>query len=463
MDRFDVIVLGGGPGGYVGAIRAAQLGKQVAVVESERVGGVCLNWGCIPSKAILSSAELYDEMRDAPSYGLSAEKVGFDYSQVIARSRKAADRLAKGVESLFKKNKITLVSGRGVLSSPQRVRVSSNGSSRELEASEIVVATGSTERSLPGLDIDGEVIMTSRQALVAQRFPSSFLVIGGGAVGLEFAYIYAAFGARVTIVEMEKQLLPGLDVEVAEELRRSFKRRKIAVLTETRFKELQRRDERGAALVVTGPKGEQTLEAEQVLVAVGRAPLSKDIGLEALGIRTERGFVQTDEQLRTSCSSVRAIGDVIGPPLLAHKASEEGIAAAEFQAGVRRAPVDYGAIPACVYCQPEVATVGLSEDQARARGGEIKVGKFPFTALGKAIATGHREGFVKLIVEARYGEILGCHIIGKGATDLISEIGLARSVEATSADIAHWVHPHPTLSEALMEAALAVEGGSINY
>lgn len=462
MDRFDVAVLGGGPGGYVNAIRAAQLGKRVAVIEAERVGGVCLNWGCIPSKAILRSAELFDDLRHADAYGLVAERIGVDYPRVIAQSRKAADRLVKGVESLLKKHAIALVPGRGVLSAPDRVRVEAAGGVRELAAGQIVIATGSTERTLPGLDIDGAVVMTSRQALEAQRIPASLVVIGGGAVGVEFAYLYAAFGAAVTVVEMERQLLPGADAEVAEELRRSFRRRKIAVLTETRFKELRRRDDAGAEIAVSGPGGDQTLAAAQVLVAVGRAPLSQNIGLETVGIRTRNGFIETDQWLQTSCASVRAIGDVIGPPLLAHKASEEGIAAAEFFAGDRRVPIDYGMIPTCVYCQPEVASVGVTEEQARARGGDLRVGRFPFAALGKAVATGHRDGFVKLIVDARYGEILGAHIVGKGATDLIAEIGVARAMEATSADIGRWMHPHPTLSEALMEAALAAEGRSIN-
>ncbi|GIW41341.1 MAG: dihydrolipoyl dehydrogenase [Candidatus Binatia bacterium] len=463
METYDLVVVGAGPGGYVAAIRAAQLGMRVAVVEKDRAGGVCLNWGCIPSKAILHAAELYESVRDAESLGLRAEGLGFDYGGVIAHSRKAADRLAKGVESLFRKHGIVLVPGEATLETPQRVRVCANGGSRTLEGKHVLLATGSTERTLPGLDVDGRVVLTSRQALESRRFPRSLLVIGGGAVGVEFAYVYAAFGAQVTIVEMEEQLLPGTDRDVAKELERAFQRRKVVVKTRTRYKECRSVGENGAVVAFEGPEGELELRAEQVLVAVGRAPLSGGLGLEELGVEVERGFVRVDERFRTKKPELLAVGDVVGAPLLAHKASEEGIAAVEFLAGERSTGVDYDLIPSCVYCQPEVATVGLTEEEARRRGFDVKVGRFPFTASGKAVATGHREGFVKVVVDARYGEILGGHIVGRGATELISQVGLAKFAEATVTELGTYVRPHPTLSEAIMEAALAVEGRSINF
>jgi len=463
MERYDLVVIGAGPGGYVAAIRAAQLGLKTAVVEKDRPGGVCLNWGCIPSKAILTSAGLYEELKDSERLGIKVHGMSFDYAQVIKRSREVADRLAKGVGFLLKKNRILLITGTGRLEGKNRVIIEAQGQgAQQVEADRILIATGSKERTLPGLEVDGKQVLTSYEALVDTEIPEAILVIGGGAVGIEFAYIYSAFGSRVTVVEMEKQLLPGVDEEVARELEKIFKKRGIEILTNTKYHGLKKFPGRVEVSLESGGDIRHRT-ANKVLVAVGRAPLSADLGLEALGVELNRGYIKINEQMRTACDTVYAIGDVNGPPLLAHAASEEGIVAVECMVGKREKGVDHLRIPACVYCQPEVAVIGLSEAQAKAKGYDVKVGKFPFLALGKAIAAGHDEGFVKMVVDKEYGEILGCHIIGHGATDLIAEIGLARTLEATTAEISGTVHAHPTLSEAILESALIAEGRGINF
>jgi dihydrolipoamide dehydrogenase len=464
MKEFDLVVVGAGPGGYVAAIRAAQLGMTVAVVERERAGGVCLNWGCIPSKAILHSAELYDAVKHGETHGILAPDLSFDYGRVIGASRKAADRLAKGVEFLFKKNKITLVAGNGKLISEKgAVVVEAEGKPAEtLHAKHVLLATGSTEVDLPGLEPDGKTIFSSREILADKSFPKSIAIIGGGAVGLEFAYVYNAFGAEVAVVEMVDQLLPGADREVADELAGIFKKRKMKILTGTRY-ESGRRTPEGVTLSLR--KGDESivLTVEKVLVAVGRRPLSAGLGLEEAGVRTERGFVVVDQAYRTSAEGVLAIGDLVGGPLLAHKASAEGIACVEILAGKRERGVDLTRIPACIYCQPEVAWIGLSEAQAREKGIDVDIGRFPFRALGKAVAVGATEGFVKLVVDRRYGEVVGAAIVGRGATELIAEVGLGMTLETTIAEIGGTVHAHPTLAEALMESALAAAGESINF
>lgn len=463
MERYDLVVIGAGPGGYVAAIRAAQLGLKTAVVEKDKPGGVCLNWGCIPSKAILTSAELYEAVKEGEHYGVKVHGLSCDYPQVIKRSREVAERLAKGVEFLLKKNHVPLIAGSGRLEGKNRVIVEASGKeTQQIEADRILIATGSGERTLPGLEIDGKQILTSREALIDSEIPESLLIIGGGAVGIEFAYIYSVFGSRVTVVEMEKQLLPGIDGEVARELERVFKKKGIEVLTGAKFHSVEKFPSRLEVTLENG--GDQKRRtANKVLVAVGRSPLSAGLGLDALGVELNRGYIKVDERMRTTNESIYAIGDINGPPLLAHAASEEGIAAVEFMTGKREKAIDPLRIPACIYCQPEVAVIGLSEEQAQARGYEVKTGKFPFRALGKAIAAGHEEGFVKLVVDKEYGEILGCHIIGRGATDLIAEAGLARTLEATTAELSGTVHAHPTLAEAIMEAALNAEGRGINF
>jgi dihydrolipoamide dehydrogenase len=464
MSEFDLAVIGAGPGGYVAAIRAAQLGLRVAVVESDKLGGVCLNWGCIPSKALLTGAELVENLtRHGETFGVSASGLTLDYGKLIDHSRKTADRLARGVESLFKKNRITWLRGRGRLAGPRAVDVEGPDAQR-VEARHLLVATGSTEWVPPGLAVDGERVLTSREALASRRRPERLVVVGAGAVGVEFAYVYAMYGAKVTVLEMAEQMLPGADPELAEVLKREFRRKGIEVRLATRFEGVEKSGE-GVRVACASEKGAEAIEADQLLVAIGRRPLSADLGLEAAGVNvTSRGFVEVDAHGRTAAPGVFAIGDLVGGALLAHKASEEGIAAVEFLAGARTQPLDHEAIPFCIYAQPQVAWVGLTEAQARDRFGEdLRVGRFPFTASGKALAAAHSAGFAKILAEPRYGQIVGAHVVGHGATELIAELGLALTLEATTSEIAATCHAHPTLSEAILEAALAAEGRSINF
>jgi dihydrolipoamide dehydrogenase len=462
VGELDLVVVGAGPGGYVAAIRAAQLGLRTAVVERERAGGVCGNWGCIPSKAILADAELFRAVRDGAARGIVTDGLRPDFGRVMARSRAVAAQQAKGVESLFRKHGIALIQGEGTLVTGGVEVVRAGAEPEMLRAPHVLLATGSRERTLPGLEVDGTVVQTSREALDDPRLPSSLVVIGGGAVGVEFAYAYACFGTSVTVVEMAGTLLPGMDVDLGRELQRAFRRQGIEVLVDHRFEHLAR-EAAGARVTVRGPAESRVLEAERILVAVGRSPLSEGIGLEAAGVRTQRGFVVVDPLMRTSVPGVFAIGDLVGPLLLAHAASEQGVAAVEAMAGRRDggAALDVAQVPMCVYCQPEVASVGLTEAQARERGA-VQVGLMPFRALGKAMATGHRDGFVKLVAGARHGEVLGVHMIGHGVTDLIAEAGLALTLEATTRELRDTVHAHPTLAEALREAALAADGEAVN-
>ncbi len=463
MKSFDLVVIGSGPGGYIAAIRAAQLGMQTAIVEeAPELGGVCLNWGCIPTKSILSSAEIFEAVKNGTP-GVIVEKLTADYGAVIDASRKAADRLARGVASLMKKHKIEVLSGRGRLTSGREISVSSNDGAQEgSEARHVILATCSTEFVFPDVSVDGKRVITSREALESRERPESLVIIGAGAVGLEFAYAYNAYGTKVTVVEMKDQILPGFDAETARVLERSFTKSGIDVRTTTAYKALQI-DGSGVAVGVNGPKGDDVVRADQVLLAVGRKALVADLGLEARGVTVERGFIQVDAEMRTNVEGVRAIGDCSGPPLLAHKASHEGIAAVEFIAGVRKHPLDPKKIPACIYSQPQVATIGLSEAEAKAAGHDVKVGKAPFAASGKAVGTGHTEGFVKMVADAKYGEILGCQIVGHGATELINEIALAMLLESTTREVGESSHAHPTLGEMLMEAALAAEGHALNF
>ena len=466
--RYDLVVIGSGPGGYVAAIRASQLKMKVAVVERDRPGGVCLNWGCIPSKALLSSAEAMEIIRGASrEHGIEVGEVRFDFKKVIARSRAAAEKLSRGVRFLFKKNKIDLYEANAEVIGPNTVALQAVDGKpalevKRLEGERILLAAGSGERLFPGMQI-GDGVMTSKEALVHDSLPASIAIIGAGAIGLEFGYFYQAFGAKVTIIELENQMLPGFDAEIAEELRRAFVKRGVTVLLGHGYKSMAR-DGDMWRVTVDGAGAEQSVPAEAVLVAVGRAPLSAKLGLEKVGVEMERGgFIKIDDSFRTTCPSIYAIGDVGRPPLLAHKASGEGVAAVEIMAGVRQPGFDLLSIAGCIYCEPEVATVGLSEADAKARGIEVKVGKIPFRAMGKAVAIGHPDGFVKLVVSKEYSEVIGCQIIGNHATDLISEVVLGKTLEATTAEFGHTVHPHPTMSEAIMEAALAAEGEAINY
>lgn len=461
---YDLAVLGGGPGGYTAAIRAAQLGLNVAIVEEDRLGGVCLNWGCIPSKALLTGAELLETLRHhGDTFGVEAEGLRLDYDKAVTHSRKTADRLAKGVGSLMKKNRITVVPGRGRLVAPNALEVSGE-SPTTVEAARVLVATGSKEWVPPGVDVDGERVLTSREMLESRRVPARLVVIGAGAVGVEFAYVMAMYGSQVTMVEMADQMLPGADADVAQALQREFRRKEIDVRTGTRFEELK---SQGDGVHVTVSRGGESslLEADQVLMAIGRAPLTGNLGLEEIGVETDpKGFIPVDARCRTEVEGVWAIGDVVGAPLLAHKAAEEGVAAVEWMAGVTRPPLDHGKIPGCIYAQPQVAWVGLTEAQAReAHGDDIRVGSFPFTASGKAVAAAHTAGFVKIVAEPKYGEIVGAHLVGAGATELVAEIGLAMTLESTTAEVAATTHAHPTLSEAIHEAALLAEGRGINF
>jgi dihydrolipoamide dehydrogenase len=466
--RYDLVVIGSGPGGYVAAIRASQLKMKVAVVERDQPGGVCLNWGCIPSKALLNSAETMEKIRHAAKeHGIEVGEIKVDFSRVIARSRGAADKLSKGVLFLFKKNKIDYYEAAASISGPNTIALATADGHpapavTSLEAERILIAAGSGERLFPGMKV-GEGVVTSKEALVMDHLPASVIVIGAGAIGCEFAYFYQSFGAKVTIVELEKQMLPGMDAEVAEELRRAFVRRGVAVMLGHGYKSMARNGDLWK-VVVDAAGTEKSLEAEAVLVAVGRTPLSRNLGLEQAGIEVERGgFIKIDDSFRTTVPSIYAIGDVVRPPLLAHKASAEGIAAVEIMAGVREPGFDLLAIPGCIYCIPEVATVGLSEADARARGLDVKVGKVPFRAIGKAVAINEAEGFVKIVATTQYSEVVGCQIIGHNATDMISEIVLGKTLEATTAEFGHAVHPHPTMSEGIMEAALNADGESISF
>ncbi len=469
--RYDLLVIGSGPGGYVAAIRASQLKMRVAVIERDLPGGVCLNWGCIPSKALLNSAETMAAIRGAgKEHGIEVGEIKLDFKRVIARSREAADKLSKGVRFLLRKNKIDYIEAAGAITGPNSVALRPVAGkpappAETLEAERILIATGSGEKLFPGMTL-GDGVMTSREALIHDRLPKSVAIIGAGAIGAEFGYFYRAFGAEVTIVELEKQMLPGFDAEIAEELRRSFVKRGVKVLTGHGFKSMARagKGTGGWSVALEADGASKTIEAEAVLVAVGRNPLSRELGLETAGIESDRGgYIKIDDSFRTTCPSIYAIGDVARPPLLAHKASAEGVAAVEIMAGVREPGFDLLSIPGCIYCEPEVALVGLSEAQARERGIEVKVGKIPFRANGKAVAINQVEGFVKIVATKEFSEVIGCQIIGHHATDLISEVVLGRTLETTTAELGHSVHPHPTMSESIMEAALAVEGEAINF
>jgi len=466
--RYDLVVIGSGPGGYVAAIRASQLKMRVAVVERDQPGGVCLNWGCIPSKALLNSAETMETIRGAArEHGIETGEVRFDFKRVIARSREAADKLSKGVRFLLRKNKIDFIEASAAVAGPNTVALAPVASkpappAEALEAERILLATGSGEKLFPGMTL-GDGAMTSREALLHNRLPQSIVIIGAGAIGAEFGYFYQAFGAKVTIVELEKQMLPGFDAEIAEELRKAFVKRGVTLMLGHGYKSMARKGN-GWIVTLDAAGKPATVEAEAVLVAVGRGPLSGNLGLEKAGIEVERGgFIKVDNSFRTTCPSIFAIGDVARPPLLAHKASAEGIAAVEIMAGVREPGFDLLSIPGCIYCEPEVAIVGLSEADAHARGIEVKVGRMPFRANGKAVAVNQTEGFVKIVASKQYGEVIGCQIIGHHATDLISEVVLGKTLETTTAELGKAVHPHPTLSEAIMEAALAAEGEAINF
>jgi len=459
--RFDVVVVGTGPGGYVAAIRCAQLGLSVAAVEDDRPGGVCLNWGCIPTKALLRNAEIVGLFQRAEEFGVTVGTWSADYAQAIQRSRRVADRMAKGVEFLFRKNKITLVPGTGTLKAKNVVEVKGKDGVQTLEAKAIILATGSEPRSLPGVTIDEKQVISSNGAVRTEAKPASLIIIGAGAVGMEFADVYGAYGVPVTVLEALPRVLPVEDEEVSALLARVFSRRGMTVRTGVRVQKVSP-GKAGLAVEIEAEGKTERLEAQQVLMAVGRASKTRGLGLEALGVAAEHGLVTVGPTMETSVKGIFAVGDMTGRQMLAHKAMAEGVVAAEAIAGRSPRPVDYDNVPSCTYCRPQVASIGLSEANAKANGREIAVGRFPFTANGKAVALGETEGFLKVVADKRTGEILGVHIVGPEATEMIHEFAVGRTLEATLEEIIHTIHAHPTLSEAALEATLAALGQAIH-
>ncbi len=453
---YDLIVIGSGPGGYVAAIRASQLGMKTAVVERAELGGICLNWGCIPTKALLKSAQVYTYLNHASDYGIRMEgQVIPDLEAMVKRSREVASGMSKGIQFLFKKNKIEHIQGTARLKPGNRVVVTDDEvNTKEYSAKHIIIATGARSRELPSLPQDGRFVIGYRQAMILQKQPESMVVVGSGAIGSEFAFFYNSIGTRVTLVEYMPNLLPFEDEEVSKQLERSFKKQGIKVLTQASVEKVEVIDGRCHVEVKT-KKGTEMIDADVVLSAVGITPNTEHLGLEETGIATENGRILVDEYYRTNVAGYYAIGDVIPGPALAHLASHEGITCVEKIAGKHVKPLDYGNVPSCTYTTPEVASVGMSEAKARGAGYEIKIGKFPFTASGKASAAGAKDGFVKLIFDAKYGELLGAHLIGENVTEMIAELVLARKLETTAEEIIKGIHPHPTLSEAIMEAAAA--------
>jgi dihydrolipoamide dehydrogenase len=458
---YDLVIIGGGPAGYVGAIRAGQLGKKVAVIELDRAGGTCLNWGCIPTKALLKSAELYRTMQKADSYGLSVTGVGFDFAKVVERSRGVSNQMAKGVEFLLKKNKVDYFTGKAQVTVPGMVEITEGkDKGKFFRTKNILLCTGQKPKALPGLPVDGQRVMTSREALVAKAPPKSMAIIGAGAIGVEFAYFFNAFGSKVTLIEMLPQVLPVEDADVAKLLQRSFEKQGIAVHTGTKCENI-RVGEQSVKLDLVKDEAKTELEVETVLVAIGITSALDGLFSAKVKVETDRGFVKVGPDYQTNVPGVYAAGDIQGPPWLAHVASFRAVQAVEGMFGVSK-PKMVGNFPGCTYCQPQVASTGLTEAAAKAKGLNYRVGKFPFTAVGKAVAAGDTEGFVKVIADAKTGEIYGVHIIGHEATELIAEYGLAMNLEATVDEIHHSIHAHPTLSEALGEAALATLGQAIH-
>jgi dihydrolipoamide dehydrogenase len=461
--NFDLLVIGSGPGGYVAAIRASQLGLKTAVVERESLGGICLNWGCIPTKSLLKSAQVYEYFLHAADYGISIDgSVAPDFEKVVGRSRTVAEGMSKGIEFLFKKNKIEVISGTGKLKSPGVVEVTdSGGKVIEVKADHIILATGARSKELPNLKQDGKKIIGYREAMTLPSLPKSMVVVGSGAIGSEFANFYNTMGTEVTLVEFLPNVVPLEDEEVSKQLERSFKKAKMKVMTSSSVESVDSSGKLCKVKIKT-PKGEVVAEAEVVLSAVGVSPNVENIGLEELGIEMDKEKVKVDDYYRTNVNSVYAIGDIVGGPALAHVASAEGIACVEKIAGHNPPAVDYNNVPGCTYTSPEVASVGLTEKAAKEAGFELKVGKFPFTASGKASAAGAKDGFVKLVFDAKYGELLGAHLIGANVTEMIAELVVARKLETTGEEIIKAVHPHPTMSEAVMEAAAAAYGEVIH-
>jgi dihydrolipoamide dehydrogenase len=463
-NSFDIVVIGAGPGGYVAAIKAAQLGYRTACVEEGNLGGVCLNIGCIPTKALLESAAMITHLGHAKEFGVTVGEIKTDMAQAVKRSRQVSERLVKGIGFLFKKNKVTHVAGRGRLAGKGQVEVTGkDGKTQTISGKHVIIATGSRPRDLPFLKIDHDRVWDSTDAMMSKEAPRTLAIIGAGAIGCEFADVYAAFGTQVTIIEMADRVLPLEDRDCSAVVEKSYRKRGMKVLTGVKLDKAEI-GPNGVTLTISDPKGgTQTVEAERVLSAIGRAPLVEDIGLEAAGIKmTDRGFIAVDRQMKTNVEGVYAIGDVAGPPLLAHKGSHEGVACIEAIHGDPHAGIDYANIPNCTYCHPEVASVGLTEEQALAQGMDIQVGVFPWTANGRALTAGDTDGFVKVIRDKKYSEVVGAHIVGPHATELIAEFVVGRHLETTVEEMDRAMHPHPTLSEAVAEAALAALGHALH-
>lgn len=461
--NYDLIVIGSGPGGYVAAIRASQLGLKTAVVEKESLGGVCLNWGCIPTKALLKSAQVFEYINHAGDYGITVGSSKVDFDGIVKRSRGVADGMSKGVQFLMKKNKIDVITGLGKLKKGGKVEVTdAAGKKAEYTAKHIILATGARSRELPNVKQDGKKVIGYREAMTLPKLPESMVVMGSGAIGVEFAYFYAALGTKVTIVEFLDNILPREDKDVSKEMEKILKKKGLNILTATSVEKVDSSGKKCLVTVKSKDGKQESLECDVVLSAVGISTNIEGIGLEEVGVKTDKGLVVVDDFYRTNVAGVYAIGDIVKGPALAHVASAEGITCVEKIAGHHPEPVDYNNIPSCTYCSPEVASVGLTEEQAKEKGYQIKVGKFPFSASGKASAAGAKEGFVKVIFDAKYGEWLGCHMVGANVTEMIAEAVVARKLETTGHEIIKSVHPHPTMSEAIMEAAAAAYGEVIH-
>jgi dihydrolipoyl dehydrogenase len=467
---FDVIIIGSGPGGYVTAIRAAQLGFKTAIIEREYLGGICLNWGCIPTKALLRSAEIFDHLKHAKEFGLSAEKVGYDAAAVVKRSRAVSKRLNDGVGFLMRKNKVTVIWGEAVIERVGKVAVSHSGNAApkgtlgpgNYEAQHIIIATGARPRVLPGIEPDKRLIWTYFEAMVPEQIPKSLLVIGSGAIGIEFASFFRSFGSEVTVVEILPQILPAEDAEIAAFARKQFEQQGIRIFTDAKVSRLQKNKDSVTTTIERGQGKAQTLTVERVISAVGVTGNTENLGLEKLGVKTERGAIIVDELNRTNVDRIYAIGDVAGPPLLAHKAEHEGIICVEAIKGLRPHPMDKRLVPGCTYCTPQIASVGLTEKRAKEQRLEVRVGRFPFVGNGKAIAMGEDQGLVKVIFDAKNGALLGAHMVGAEVTELIQGYVVAMNLETTEEELMHTVFPHPTLSEMMKEAVLDAYGRVLN-
>jgi dihydrolipoamide dehydrogenase len=460
--QFDLVVVGSGPGGYVAAIRASQLGLKVGVIERESLGGICLNWGCIPTKALLKSAQVFEYLNHASDYGLKAEGVGFDFTAVINRSRGVADGMSKGINFLFKKNKIETVMGTGKVLAPGKVEVTkADGSKETVEAKSIILATGARSRELPTMPVDNKKIIGYRKAMVMEQLPKRLVVVGSGAIGVEFAYFYRTMGSEVTVVEYLPRIVPIEDEEISRQMEKSFRKIGVNVLTSAEVTNVDTSGE-GCKVTVKTAKGDQVIECDVVLSAVGVTTNLENLGLEELGIKVERGRIIVDDYYQTNVPGIYAIGDIVPGPALAHVASAEGIICVEKIAGHHPEPLNYQNIPGCTYASPEIASVGYTEAEAKEKGYDVLVGKFPFSASGKASAGGVKDGFVKVIFDKKYGEWLGAHMIGANVTEMIAEVVVARKLETTGMEIIKSVHPHPTMSEAVMEAAAAAYGEVIH-